>query len=140
MTLYHKNRTLTVLTILFVLSFFLPVVYSPEDMLLGFHCAVWSFVKLFVDIGSGKFPAILVDIFHILPNILMLVLFVSRKKISLWLKYLFFIIVLLSSGSWIFIAKEYLSMDSITLNVGYWLWFLSSIAYILVDAFPARRE
>ncbi|MFK7784527.1 MAG: hypothetical protein AB8B56_05420 [Crocinitomicaceae bacterium] len=141
MTRIQKKSTLSILSVLFVISFFLPVIYSTEDLLLGFYCAVWGAVIFVMHLSSGDILALLLDILLMLPNVLMILTFLSHEKFSPRMKQLFFILATISAGSWIFTYKLYLALeDGTNLHVGYWLWLLSLSGYLLIRAIPSKSE
>ena len=141
MTTKQKKRVLLFLGILFAISFCLPVASpSSDDILLGFYCVVWGVVTFMVDLSSGDFQSIILDILLMLPNLLMILVYFYRKKFSTWFKYFLFFVTLVSAGSWIFTFRLYLHLDDGTnLSIGYWIWFLSISAYMLVSAMPSKK-
>ena len=129
MTFKQKNKLLYVFVILYVISFFLPALDGPQDTLYGAHCAVWVVVGFIVDLDNTNFQIILFDIFLMLPNFLMITTFLFRKRLPVFVKYLFSIIVFTSAGYWATEFKGTLP-ESSYLSIGYWLWFISSTAYM----------
>ena len=136
----EKKRVLFILGLLYVISFSLPVIYSIHDVLLGFHCAVWGIIRLVVNLSEGNAREIILDALLILPNILLILAVLFRKRFRPWLKYLFFFITLISAGSWIFTFRIYLQLDDDSvLQMGYWLWFFSITSYMFVVATPTKK-
>lgn len=139
MTSRQKKRILYILVIVYVISFFLPAVYSMHDTLLGIHCAIYTIMGLIIDLRSQGLQTIIIDIFLILPNFLMIIAFLFHKKFHPLLKYLFLLILFLSAGSWSITFGAYIG-ESSDLYIGYWLWFLSSTSFMLIAAIPAKKQ
>lgn len=138
MTTKQKKIFLYFFAVLYIISFFLPASHYLSDDLLGIHCAIGVIMGLLMDLDQG-IQTIILDIFLILPNFLMILTFFLHKKFHPVLKYLLLLIVLLSTGSWAF-TFNYPYLDTQNLELGYWIWFISSTSFMLIVALPMKKQ
>lgn len=136
MTTKQKKIFLYFFAVLYIISFFLPASHYLSDDLLGIHCAIGVIMGLLMDLDQG-IQTIIFDIFLILPNFLMILSFFFHKKFPRFLKYIFSLIVFTSAGYWVFSFGDAVNSN---LQIGYWIWLISSTSFMLMTAFLTEKK
>lgn len=109
--------------LVYIYSFFLPVINFYGGPIYGYELQLSPLI-----------------LFGIIPNALVIITFLRFRKISLRSKIIILIVVIASSGFYILIGinEPYPLIDSLLL--GYWYWFFSCIAVILVSLFESKSN
>ena len=137
MTIKLKKRILYISAFFYAISFFLPAIYLYPDTLYGLYCAIWVVFGFIIDLDGASIQTLIFDVFLMLPNFLMILSFFFHKKFPRFLKYIFSLIVFTSAGYWVFSFGDALNSN---LQVGYWMWLISSTSFMLMTAMLSEKK
>jgi len=127
-----KRKVLTLLTILFVVSFILPSATGYQGRYFGFECAYLLIDGFLSEWASSNYLGAIFSLFLLLPNFIVIPTMLFHKRMEPNMLAFLLIMQIITGGYWIVAAPT-------MLLIGYWLWFISALG-IMVLSLPYEWE